>query len=198
MLKKRGRKAQFYIIAAMIIIAVIISLMAIANYAYVKDRPKKFYDLSSNLNLEGEKIITYGIYQKKDIDTIINNLTLIFSNYLEQTGENTNLIVISGNLNKIVIRTLNKTNSGDITVNIGGDETLVFETSENEILISPPKDLRDNPTLFITFPNNIVHNITLTQGENFVFFLTKSEGLESYIKANSYLEEREGLRKQAK
>jgi len=55
--KKRGKKAQFYLIAALIIIVIIIGFASISNYIKVKEKPKKFYDLSGNINLEGADII---------------------------------------------------------------------------------------------------------------------------------------------
>jgi hypothetical protein len=186
MIIKRGlmkKQGQFYILAAMIIIAIIITLASLTNYAYVREKPKKFYDLSNNLNLEGSNIIKYGLYGNQNIDSIIQNLTQIFSEYIEQTNEDTDLVIITGNINNVTVRIINKTNTGSVNVNLGGSTpTLVYEGEENNVLVSAPQDLTDNPYIFITLSNNVTQNFTINPGQNFIFVLTKSEGFEQYVR----------------
>lgn len=184
MFTKRGKKAQFYILAAAIIIAIIITLASLTNYAYVKEKPKKFYDLSNNLNLEGSNIIKYSLYDNQNIDAIIQNLTLIFSQYIEETQENTDLVIITGNLNNITVRVINKTDTGNVNVYLGASTpNLVYQGTQSNVLVSTPVDLTNNPYISISL-NGITQNFTISPGQNFIFVLTKSEGFERYVNTN--------------
>jgi hypothetical protein len=184
MFTKRGKKAQFYILAAAIIIAIIITLASLSNYAYVKEKPKKFYDLSNNLNLEGSNLIKYSLYDNQNIDSIIQNLTLIFSQYIEETQENTDLVIITGNLNNITVRVINKTDTGNVNVYLGGaTPNLVYQGTQSNVLVSTPVDLTNNPYISISL-NGVTQNFTINPGQNFIFVLTKSEGFERYVNTN--------------
>lgn len=185
MILKKGKRAQFYILAAVIIIAIIVSMASIINYVAVKEKPKKFYDLSSNLNLEGSKLITYGLYNKRaDIDNIIQNLTVIFSDYIAQSSEETNLVIISGDIHNITVRIINSTSTGDIKVTLGSSTSLVYRGTTNDIIVYSSRDLSEDPYISITLSNGVTQNYNLTAGENFIFVLTKNEGFEQYVRSN--------------
>ena len=54
-------KGQFYLMAAIVIIVVIISFAAVSNYAK-KKAEIKIYDLGDELGIESEQVIDYGTY----------------------------------------------------------------------------------------------------------------------------------------
>lgn len=68
-MKKRG---QFFILAAVIISAIIISLAVISNYAEVSKKQENFYDMASEVQRESGAVIDYEIYSDFDDDA---NLT---------------------------------------------------------------------------------------------------------------------------
>ena len=182
MLNKRGKKAQFYLIAAAIIIALVISASAMVNYVQVKEKPKKFYDLSTNLGLEGTNLIKYGLYENKNIDLLIQNFTDIYAKYMQTGAEEANLIIISGNLSNITVRMINKTSTGDVKVRLGNDDAaIVYSGNEDNILVWAGQDLSANPTISLNFSQGFTQNYTLTPGQNFIFVLTKSKDFEQYV-----------------
>jgi len=44
-MKKRGKKAQFYLIAAIIIIMILITILSVRTYIVTKPEPRKLQDL---------------------------------------------------------------------------------------------------------------------------------------------------------
>lgn len=183
--EKRGsKKAQFYLIAALIIIVLIVGFASISNYIKVKEKPKKFYDLSGNINLEGADIIKYSIYSKQNTDKVIQNFTEIFQQYIEATGEESDLIIITGDENNITVRTINSTNQGQVSISLGGTLVTVYEAQEKEIKIKKYSGANQNiQNITINLPNNVTQTFSLKPGQNFIFVLTKSSGFESYIEA---------------
>jgi len=58
MIKKRNKKAQFYLIAAIVIIGAFLGLVSVLNYSERGDNPEVYY-LVSELNIEGENVLDY-------------------------------------------------------------------------------------------------------------------------------------------
>lgn len=75
--QKRG---QFYLIAALIIIAVVVSLVVVYNVANVSEEDIKVYDLSSEINFEQSQVIDNGVFTGQDIDQNIKDLADIYQN----------------------------------------------------------------------------------------------------------------------
>ena len=61
-MKRGNKKGQFYLIAALIIISVMVSFMAYQNKIRTAPVSYKIYDLGKELNLETAQVLDYGIY----------------------------------------------------------------------------------------------------------------------------------------
>ena len=83
---KWDRKGQFYLIAAIIIIAIIVGLVAKLNVARVNQPPLPFVELSENFEREAIKIIDKGILAGKSFDEIEADLETFASNFTEYTA----------------------------------------------------------------------------------------------------------------
>jgi hypothetical protein len=179
---KRGKRAQFYIIAAIIICTVLIGIAGYYNYVYLKKPSGKFYDLSKNVNLEGAEIIKYGIFNNKEMEPLIEDFTEIFAQYILDTHEKTGLTIITGDEKNIIVRQINETTLGTINVEIGGTTTKVSSTTKQNIVIG--NYTVQNRTVQILLPNNVSKEFDLASGQNFLFVLTKSSELEDYVKSS--------------
>jgi len=87
-MKKRGmfgdKKAQFYLLAAIIIIAVIIGFAGVSNF-YKKREAVKVYDLGEELEIEGKNVLDYGTLNPSEV--VLDDFTQQFSEYAEQGTE---------------------------------------------------------------------------------------------------------------
>jgi hypothetical protein len=88
------KRGQFYLIAAVIISSVIISLVTVKNYAYVEKEPNNFYDLSSQIKDEAARVIDYGVFNSQNqMENFARNLT----ENLRKTDPGVEIILIFGN-----------------------------------------------------------------------------------------------------
>jgi len=88
-MKRGNKKGQFYLIAALIIISVMVSFMAYQNKIRTAPVSYKIYDLGKELNLETAQVLDYGIYSNPaQQQTILNNWANNFSAYAgEKSGQ---------------------------------------------------------------------------------------------------------------
>jgi hypothetical protein len=115
--EKRG---QFYIVAAIIIIGVILGFVTMSNYAVAIPKPAKVYDLSGQLSLESGQVIDAAIYNgTQDVNTAIDNFAQNFSNYANQYGNDTELVFIYGDDKNIYVASYSEIND---TTFITGNE----------------------------------------------------------------------------
>lgn len=98
-MKKEG---QFYLIATVIIIAVIMGFLAVSNYAKNQDS-SRVYDLGEELNIEGENILDYGTYNdlsKNETAALLQDFIEIYS---EHIGEDVDVYLLVGDENSIIV-----------------------------------------------------------------------------------------------
>jgi hypothetical protein len=175
---KKGKRGQIFIIAAIIIIIILVGLAGVSNRVYYREPPAKFYDLSNNLQLEGYNLYDYGKYNQKDAKEIINNFTGVFSDYVGSTGENTEFMIIQGNINNV---------SWTIYESPGGVQTSTGGTPieiETGGLIPTRGSVRpQGSTVTIPF-NDIEYTFNLSSQDTFIFVFTKSEGFNSWVQSN--------------
>ena len=77
----KNKKGEFYIIAAIIIIALLAGMYALRNYVVTKKEYTQVYDLKEELKIETGKVYDYGIYQGEDIDNLTESWANNYSEY---------------------------------------------------------------------------------------------------------------------
>ena len=101
-----NKRAQFYILFAVLVIVIITGLVTTSNYARKVKKPVKFYDLSEDFEAETTKIIDYGIFsgeQQSSIDSLIDAFSAEYLEYAQKKDPNLELIYIFGDENEITI-----------------------------------------------------------------------------------------------
>jgi len=101
-----NKRGQFYIIAALIIAAIVATLIAEVNYARRQPKPIKFEELSEDFEAEVTKIIDSGIYSGKtkgEIDIEIRGFTRRFLEYAQERNPDIQLVYLYGNENELSV-----------------------------------------------------------------------------------------------
>jgi hypothetical protein len=172
------KKGQFYLIAAIIIAMVIISLATITNYTVERRKPVKFYDLGSELSEESSRVIDYGIYNEKDIPEIIENFTdEYFLNYTKEKEKYSELVFIYGNQDDAKLATYTSEATGLILVTSGGTSLSISGVDKyavNRISLGTTNNVEVDIL-------NVTYNFTIEDMENFLFIITKKTDEEKYI-----------------
>ena len=170
-MKKRG---QFYLIAAIIIITIILGFAAISNYSK-KTSSTKVYDLAEELGVESGKVLdfgTYSEYNETEMSGLLENFT---ETYIDYAGEGRSLYFIFGNYKKIIVVAYQDLNSGNLSVE-GTESPLVITKGTS---ISGEFIPEGNKVKIII--NEAEFEFELKPGENFYFVIFQEIGDEQQV-----------------
>ena len=124
---KTGKKAQFYLIAAILIVISISGIIGIKNYAVTKEEPTRIRDLSSELKEETARVVDYGIYNADGVcEGVITGSKCIedfieakLPNYFLQSTYNASVIFVYGNKENLNFATYEEEGLGDVSASFG-------------------------------------------------------------------------------
>jgi hypothetical protein len=173
----KNKRGQFYLVAAMIIIAIIVGFAAVTNYAGTK-REVRIYDLSEELSIESEQVIDYGILSSEEnLPLLLENFTEIYDAY---TGEGKEIYFIFGNEEGLFGYTYSDLEVGSIDATIGSTSTRVPIIQRNKEEFEP---LYDEGKVIVSV-GNITHEFSLKQGQNFYYVISQEIEGEEYVVKN--------------
>jgi len=166
-----NKRGQFYIMAAVIIIAVIVGIVAVNNYASVKKPETKIYELGKELGLETGEVVSYGVYQKEDTDSLIKNWTNEYYRYAQESGVQGDWVFVYGDSEKINVYGLTNSTAGEISLIIGKDKSKIpVQGVETQNYSFTPEG--NNATIEF---NKILYDVNIKEGENFFFVIREGE-----------------------
>jgi len=177
--KKRG---QFYLLAAIVIIALLIGFASLTNYISKKGEVK-IYDLKEELGIESGQVLdygTYGRYSTEDFNKLLENFTRTYTDF---AGAGKELYFVFGNKDGINVATYSEVSTGSISLNIGGGQSIIIDIKENEYNITKVNNPEKEDKIRILI-GNIPYDIELTEGQNFYFIISQEISGEVYIESN--------------
>ncbi len=95
--KTSNKKAQLFLLAAIIIVAVVISLGITANQVIVNEEPEGFYDFSYEVKKEIGEVINYEIYSGFDDNADLDKFVDLLSESIKDTDPGSEFVIIYGN-----------------------------------------------------------------------------------------------------
>lgn len=180
-----NKKAQFYLIAAIIIVGIIIILSGITNYVITREEPVKFYDLSEEFKEEGARVVDYGVYdtaEPRDTIELIEDLTEQFADYSEEKDIKTELVFVFGNKTNLTTVTYTSQDTGEVKLVMPGGDFSVpgAPTKTKEVRAVTPAGPFDTVNVTLLGQEYLFE---LHEGENFFFVISKniSETEEVFI-----------------
>jgi len=179
-----NKKGQFYLVAAVIIVLVIVGITSVKTYAITKSEPRKIKDVSAELREETSRIVDYGIYDEKDIPTLIQKFAdEDFAPYFLKKTEDTTLTFIYGNSESLYSARYTQANTGTVSATIGGDG-VVWETpgTYSEIEDITTKINEDGQIEVNILERDFFFDIK--ENEMFYFLITQKKDGEVYVERN--------------
>lgn len=174
---ERGKQGQFYIIAAIFIILILIGLMT-TNYLRTRSEKTKIYDLGDELKFESGKVIDYGIYQNEIIPNILGTWTTDFYSYSQEfLTQDEDLVFVYGNFSGMWVKTFREITSGNINVNIGENTGIPITTTGQHIEEIPGEPFTEEQPIQVDIVIDgkpYKYEFTLNKGQNF-YFVIKTE-----------------------
>jgi hypothetical protein len=158
--------AQFYLIAAVFIVIVLISLTSLSTYIVLKAEPKTIDDITTDLSRESYSIIEYGVYNKEEIDDLLTKFSGddVGDYFLKKLGDTSNIIFIYGDASGLNILQYNQQVVGKVNLGSAGwqnyknfatikkissDELVGKKSIEVELLNSVyPFEIRNNEMFY--------------------------------------------------
>jgi len=185
----KNKKAQFYLIAAVAIIIVILSLTAVTNYARIKKTPQKFYDLGELLKTESKYVTDNALFNNKDVNSNIESYLELYSKYLEaNTDQDFNLIIFYGNIDSgdISGKVYSRASTGNVNIYLG-DNPFTVQGGDRVDISSAKVNVNNDDgkkTVNITINSgglNITQNLPVLEDNNFLFIMTTNDNFNTYI-----------------
>jgi hypothetical protein len=172
MIKRGNKKGQFYLLAAIVLVAVIIGFATVTNY-YKKQVQVKVYDLGDELGIEGNNVIEYGIIQGI---SQIEDFNEKFGKYADG-----NFYFVYGNSKALTIATMQDVILGNVQVLISGWQVPTVNIEEKaytKIIESSNEAIGDYIEIIA---EGTTYKFTLKPGENFYFVISQDVGGEKHI-----------------
>ncbi len=157
----KNRKGQFYLIAALIIITLIIGYAGVSNYLEKKESIK-LYNLGEELGIESQNVLDYGIYNELEEEAMAILLEDFVKTYAAYIEEGIEITFIFGNPEKITV--------------------MGYRELEEVPFIS--WEITESGKEVIVTINGIDYEFKLKPGENFYFVISQDIGGEQYVITN--------------
>ncbi|MEJ2267910.1 MAG: hypothetical protein P8X70_02450 [Nanoarchaeota archaeon] len=172
----KNRKGQFYLIAAIIIIAIIIGFAAVSNYAKKKE-VIKLYDLGEELGIESENVLDFGTYNEYSEEDMEDLLTEFVQSYSSYATEGKNLYFLFGN-NKEFHFIAYQELASDVSIDIGEGINLIQTEPGQKYDFTPENGKISEVKIII---GDLEYEFDLKPGENFYFIISQEIEGEQYV-----------------
>lgn len=173
-----NKRGQFYLVAAIIIISLIIGFVATSNYITQSEQISRIYDLGEEISIEGTSILDYGIYAQQDTESLIENFTKEYKNY------EGNLYFIYGSKERINVGAYSDLEE-KIEVKLSGEENWNELGSPQKFEDDREKWSYSSGSLInyirIDIKSIGIYSFEIKEGENFYFILQNEVGGEELI-----------------
>ncbi|MBS3087044.1 hypothetical protein J4226_00430 [Candidatus Pacearchaeota archaeon] len=197
-----NRRGQFFLLAAVIISAVIISLGAGTNKVIGNEEPGSFYDFSYEVKREVGAVLDYEVYSGFDSSVNLTEFVNLLAGEIEERSSGSNFIFIYGNSTKMELK-----NYGSDSVYIDGveveglntgvtsrvclkamcqeiDESIVDFDSEistsMQVAIDDARNLASNTNVTVEIKGNVFEFPT-SKYRQVIFIMQKNVGDDRHI-----------------
>jgi hypothetical protein len=163
----KNKRGQFFLIAAILIIATSVGFITISNHA-IKINDQNFENLEQEIKIESEKIIDYGIFNGKNVGEI-NDLFEddFFPAYYEKIGDYDFVFIAGEEGNWRAIG--NKKTDGEFSIDFGSGFQSFSATSGNFV-----EDYVFVSSQFsIKLEENTYGPYLVEEGQNFYYLVSK-------------------------
>jgi hypothetical protein len=171
----KGKKAQFYLIAAVVLIALALGFVAISN-SLKKESFQNLDEPKEEIEIEAQNVLNYAIYNDLDsaeTEELFLNFAEIYSNY--SVAEN--IYFLFGNSSDLIVTAYRRESPLTIYVDVGqGNEEM--NVYLNEFKYEEYSPSTNNIKIIIS---EVEHNFELEKGKNFYYLISEESKGEEYI-----------------
>ncbi len=133
--------------------------------------------MGEELGIESEQIIGYGVYQEEDVNSLLENFTELYTEYV---GEGKELYFVFGDDEEVSVATYSDITEVEISVDVG-DKKIGETIKKQEYKKEDYAPTGDNVEIDI---GETKHQFELKPGENFYYIISQNIGGEEYVITN--------------
>lgn len=165
-----AKRGQFYLISAIILAAIIVSLIVITNYSKKNDYTE-LENLKDEINIESAKVIDYGINNKLTQPAMNQLIQDFIQNYIDSQSRDKNLYFVFGDEESVTLNGY-QNEAHDIFLDstqlasASGEFLGTLDPAGSDVKLS----VDENSYIF-----------TLKNGENFYFLISRESRGGSYF-----------------
>jgi hypothetical protein len=181
------KKGQFYLLSAIVIIAILIGFSTISTYTK-RESVARVLDISEELEIESANVIDYGTYpvNKDKVGNLDDFLTEFVDDYAEYIGEDKEISFVFGNPEDDELTVVNYEEVVTFTVSDISSLPITERTSYSEDYDITKEEGGSVTT--IKFKDR-KYKIRLKPGENFYFVISQDIGEERHTTKSREVEE---------
>ncbi|MCK5449279.1 hypothetical protein KAI32_00265 [Candidatus Pacearchaeota archaeon] len=177
-----SKHAQVFLLAAVIISAIVISLGITANQAIVNSEPRNFQDFSYEVTREIGAVIDYEIYTNFSEDDNLEDFVNTLAENIQDDNPDDNFAIIYRDEEGITVETYNpKKPKKDSTISIGKFQKKInrfIDKITEETL--DEEDLEGVEGIVIVIEDEEI-TLPLPKYKQVIFFMQKDVGDESFV-----------------
>ncbi|MFH1238277.1 MAG: hypothetical protein ABIH79_01955 [archaeon] len=178
-----SKRAQIFLLAAVIISSIIISLGITANQARINQEPKNFYDFSYEVQREIGAVMDYEIYTNFSDEEDLEEFVDILAANIQDNDPNSTFMFIYGDNTGMTLKSYNsKKPKGTNTISIGTFyENIDQQSKDNgskETL--DEEDLEGINDIVVEFEDNEV-SFPVSKFRQVIFLIQKDVGDERFV-----------------
>lgn len=167
-----NKRGQFFLIATIIIVGLIIGITTSVNSITMKDDNEAFESLADEVNLETKSVLDYGSYNSADTDSLMQGFLENYTNYIAKEE----ILFIYGNETDITGLVFEE-NAGNVGINTGaipGFVTIQYTTGQEAEVT------RNGNTINVEI-NGLTYVFNLRDGQNFFFVMRETRNDEKFV-----------------
>jgi hypothetical protein len=170
-----NKRGQFYLIAALVIVGIIVGLATVYNSAKSVTEDSTIYDLSDEINFEGSQILASGLFNA-DSETDMNSKIINLTDYYARSNPESELLIVYGNSTNLTY--VAYTNSITGSISIAGGISIV-QTSHLTKRIGTVTVTGSTVEVYLS--NNVQYTFRIKPGYQFYLIMKKEKGGETFV-----------------
>jgi len=181
-----NKRGQLFILAAVIISVILVTLTTVFNYALSEEKPQNLYDLSSDIKREGFEVIDYALFNSKEQNSTLSRYTNNISDYILNVEPDAEFLFVYGNTTRVKVEDYTNRNiPSTISLQIGS-ATLIgattFGTEKDYRILNSSEFIPDSLTKSINITiNSNQYPIKINPGQNFIVIMKKTNKNNTYL-----------------
>ncbi|PIN89572.1 hypothetical protein COU60_03100 [Candidatus Pacearchaeota archaeon CG10_big_fil_rev_8_21_14_0_10_34_76] len=170
-----NKRGQFFLIAALVIVGVLIGLSVVVNEVIVKEDKEYFYDISSEVGYETKRVMDFGEYRDGfESKELTSRFLFDYVNYIGQDP----VIFIYGNSTDVSAFVFQEQDVGSIGLNTGEEKIIPIQKrkdggKEANVLVK-------NGKVSIEI-DSVNHEFEMNEGNNLFYIIMREENDEKLV-----------------